>query len=160
VKTLKFHTANRPNIVPWPPLIYAAAILAAFLLGRFFPVRFMRDPAVGLAEVGILFAGLDLDLWAMATLWRAKANIFPTLPANALITSGVFRLTRNPIYLGNSVAMLGLSLWLDNGRLLLLGLVTAMAVDHLAIGREETHLAACFGEAWLACSARTPRWIF
>lgn len=157
---MKFDTANRPNVVPWPPIIAAAAILAAFLLGRLVPVAFARDPAIRLAGAGILVASLVLDLWAMATLRRAKTNILPNRAADQLVTSGPFRLTRNPIYLGNTVAMLGLSLWFDNAWFLLLGLLAAIAVDRLAIRREEAHLAARFADAWLAYSARTPRWLF
>jgi protein-S-isoprenylcysteine O-methyltransferase Ste14 len=93
-------------------------------------------------------------------MWRKNTNILPHRGADALITSGPFRFTRNPIYLGNTIAMLGLSVYLNNGWFAILGLGAAFAVDRLAIRREEAHLAARFREAWLAYAARTPRWLF
>lgn len=157
---MKFDIAVRPNILPWPPIIYVAAALAAYGLGRLVPLVFVQDRAVGMAGAAVLFAGVALDLWAMATMWRAKTNILPHRGADALMTSGPFRFTRNPIYLGNTIAMLGLSATFDNGWFSVLGLGAAIAVHHLAIRREEAHLAARFGEAWIAYSARTPRWLY
>ena len=75
------------------------------------------------------------------------------------MTSGPFRFTRNPIYLGNTIVMLGLSAFLDNGWFLALEFGAAIAVQRLAIRREEAHLAARFGEAWSADPARAPRWL-
>lgn len=158
--SLKFDIAVRPNIIPWPPMLYAAAAISAYVVGRLAPFAFVRDHAIGLTGAAVLFAGATLDCWAMATMWRRKTNIFPHRGADALITSGPFRFTRNPIYLGNTVAMLGLSVYLDNGWFALLGLGAAFAVDRLAIRREEAHLAARFKEAWLSYSAHTPRWLF
>ena len=157
---LKFDIAVRPNILPWPPMIYAVAALAAFALGRLVPFAFVWDRTIALTGAAVLFAGVILDFWAMATMWRKKTNILPHRGADALITSGPFRFTRNPIYLGNTVAMLGLSVYLDNGWFALLGFGAAIAIDRLAIRREEAHLAARFGEAWLAYAAHTPRWLF
>ena len=157
---MKFDIAVRPNILPWPPMIYMAAALAAYVLGQFLPVAFARDRVVSMAGLAVLLAGVLLDLWAMATMWRAKTNILPHKGADTLMTSGPFRFTRNPIYLGNTIAMLGLSAFLDNGWFLALGLGAAIAVQHLAIRREEAHLAARFGEEWSAYSARVPRWLY
>lgn len=158
-KTLKFDITVRPNIVPWPPMIYAVGAVSAYALGLLAPFAFGRGHQIGMTGAAVLFAGVILDCWAMATMWRRKTNILPHRGADALITSGPFRFTRNPIYLGNTVAILGLSVYLDNGWFALLGLGAAFAVDRLAIRREEAHLAARFGEAWLTYSARTPRWL-
>ena len=156
---MKFDIAARPNFLPWPPMIYVTAAAAAYYLGQFTPFPFVRDHTIGATGAFILLAGGFLDLWAMATMWRAKTNILPNRPAQTLVTSGPFRFTRNPIYLGNTIAMLGLSVYLNNGWFSLLGIGAAVAVDYLAIHREEAHLAMRFREAWLAYSASTARWL-
>ncbi len=125
---------------------------------------FSRSPSGNIASSAwpgwpCCIAGVLLDLWAMATMWRAKTNILPHKGADTLLTSGPFRFTRNPIYLGNTIAMLSLSAFLDNGWFLALGLGAAIAVQHFAIRREEAHLAARFGQEWSAYSARAPRWL-
>jgi protein-S-isoprenylcysteine O-methyltransferase Ste14 len=141
-------------------MIYAVGAISAYILGRIVPFAFVRDDAIVLTGVVVLLAGVILDSWAMVTMWRKDTNILPHRGADALVTSGPFRLTRNPIYLGNTIVMLGLSVYLDNGWFALTGIGAAIAVDRLAIRREEAHLKARFGEAWLAYAARAPRWLF
>ncbi|KIQ96559.1 putative protein-S-isoprenylcysteine methyltransferase [Lysobacter sp. A03] len=74
------------------------------------------------------------------------------------MTSGVFALSRNPIYLGNTLLLLGLALALHWPWLLVTALVAAVSVNQLAIKREERHLAARFGPVFAEYSQRVPRW--
>ena len=157
---MKFNIADRPNVLPWPPMIYVASALAAYALGRFYPLEFVHDHVFIIFGTILIFVGFTLDLWAMVVMWRARTNILPNRGADSLINSGPFRFTRNPIYLGNTVVMLGVSFYFDNGWFLLLGLVAAILVHHLAIRREEIHLAKRFGDEWRNYSTRTPRWLF
>jgi protein-S-isoprenylcysteine O-methyltransferase Ste14 len=157
---MKFNIADRPNVLPWPPMIYVASALAAFALGRFYPLEFVHYHVFIIFGTILTFVGFALDLWAMVVMWRARTNILPHRGADSLIDSGPFRFTRNPIYLGNTVVMMGVSFYFDNGWFLLLGLVAAILVDHLAIRREEIHLAKRFGDEWRNYSTRTPRWLF
>ena len=113
------------------------------------------------ASVGVILiaAGLSLDAAAMITMHRARTNILPHRAADKLLTSGVFALTRNPIYVGNTLLLLGIGLFTATAWLLLSAFVAAVAVDRLAIRREETHLAARFGDAYRAYLQTTPRWL-
>jgi protein-S-isoprenylcysteine O-methyltransferase Ste14 len=157
---MKFNIADRPNVLPWPPMIYLASALAAYALGKVYSLEFVHDHVFIIFGTIITFVGFALDLWAMVVMWRARTNILPHRGADSLIDSGPFRFTRNPIYLGNTVVMMGVSFYFDNGWFLLLGLVAAILVDHLAIRREEIHLAKRFGDEWRNYSTRTPRWLF
>ncbi len=156
---MNFDVAERPNVLPWPPMIYATAALAAVVLGRFLPLGFEPGRAVRTAGVLLACAAVALDISAMAVMWRARTNIFPHRGADALITSGPFHWSRNPIYLGNTLVMLGMALFLGAPWFAALGLAAAAFVQHLAIRREEAHLAQRFGEAWRNYAARTPRWL-
>lgn len=106
----------------------------------------------------LMAAGGLFDLAAMLTLSRNQANILPHRAATRLVTSGPFAMSRNPIYLGNTLLMAGAALAFDNIWLLVCGLAAALAVRQLAILREEAHLAARFGDEWHAYAARTRRW--
>lgn len=156
---MKFNIADRPNVLPWPPMIYVVSALAAYGLGNFYPFVFVHYHVFRFSGAILAFAGVALDLWAMFVMWRAKTNILPHRGANVLINFGPFRFTRNPIYLGNTVVMLGVSVYFDNGWFLLLGLGSAILVHFLAIRREEIHLAKRFGDEWRKYSKRTPRWL-
>lgn len=156
--------ADRPNSFPWPPVLYGAAILAAMALQRLLPLPYPAPdgPLAGwLCPVGwaLLVVGAGFDLSAMATMARARANILPHRAATALVESGPFAISRNPIYLGNTLMMVGAGLGFGNPWLIVTGLMAAVLVLKLAILREERHLEALFGPAWLAYRGRVRRWI-
>ncbi len=152
--------AERPNVLPWPPMIYAIAIVAALAFERFVHALPLAAPS-WLSRLGWLALpiGLAFDFGAIATLYRARTNILPHRGADRLVDWGPFAFTRNPIYLGNTVTILGLGLALDNGGLLIATFVAAIATDRLAIRREEAHLEARFGDAFRDYVRRAPRWL-
>lgn len=155
---------DRPNRIPWPPLLYGGAILVAMALQRLLPLPYpAADGALAgwLGPLGwaLLAAGAGFDLSAMATMARARANILPHRAATALVESGPFAISRNPIYFGNTLMMVGAGLGFGNLWLIVTGLVAAVLVLKLAIAREERHLEALFGPAWLGYRGRVRRWI-
>ena len=154
--------ADRPNRIPWPPLLYGAALALGFGLGWLAPLGWLREPVGGALRIagGILVVmGLVLDLWSALTLYKARTSILPHRAADSLVTGGPYALSRNPIYLGNTLLVLGLGLALANGWLMAAAFAAAFATDRLAARREEAHLAARFGAAFEAYRARVPRWI-
>ncbi|MFS8035574.1 methyltransferase family protein [Xanthobacter sp. AM11] len=154
--------ALTPNRLPWPPLLYGGGLIAALVLGALAPSFWpglLAGPAVRAGGALVAGLGISLDLWAIVTLHRARTNILPHRPADRLVTHGPFALTRNPIYLGNTLLLLGLGLALANGWLVAAAPLAALATDRLAAQREERHLAAKFGPQFAAYAARVPRWI-
>jgi protein-S-isoprenylcysteine O-methyltransferase Ste14 len=153
---------ERPNAVPWPPLIYSAALLIAWALERW--DRFVWLDAK-LAQVphwvglGIFAVGVALDLWALWVLRRNSTTVLPNARSAKLVQTGPYRFSRNPIYLGNTLAMIGLGLALRWGWLLFLVPVTVTAIVWLAISREERHLEVRFGSAWKDYASKVRRWL-
>ena len=95
----------------------------------------------------------------MLALRRHGTTIMPNAGTQVLATAGIYGLSRNPIYLGNTIALLGIALALRWSWLLLLVPVTMAAVGALAIAREERHLELRFGDAYRVYKARVRRWI-
>lgn len=149
---------TRPNVVPWPPLIYFAVAAAALALGMLIPWRALPADFAMLPGMGLIAGGVLLDFWAMAVMMFARTNILPHRPAGQLVTWGPFAWTRNPIYLGNTLGLLGLGVAFS-GWFIVGALVAAVLVDRLAIRREEAHLSALFGDGWGAYAHRVPRWL-
>ena len=85
--------------------------------------------------------------------------MLPNAAATSLVTKGPYRFSRNPIYLGNTIALAGFGLAVRWGWLLLLIPVTIAAVNWLAISREEAHLARRFGEEWRTYAKKVRRWV-
>jgi protein-S-isoprenylcysteine O-methyltransferase Ste14 len=151
-------TVDRPNTVPWPPILFGAAALVAWAAGRLVPLPWPEAALLGHAGWVMIATGITIDLWAMVVMARRRANILPHRAATALVTDGPFAWSRNPIYLGNTLLLSGCGLAFGNAWLLVGAAVAAIAVTVLAIRREEAHLASRFGDAWMAYAARTRRW--
>ena len=149
----------RPNSVPWPPLILAGVVAAGVFAGYVDPLGLPGGEWRRVAGAAVIVAGLGLDVSAMVTMARRRANILPHRAATALVTSGPFSLSRNPIYLGNVLLTVGLALATGNAWLLPSAAVEVALVTVLAILREEAHLRAVFGSDFDDYARRTLRWV-
>jgi len=153
----------KPNTIPWPPLIYAGAAVLALVLHHAAPLPAWwvgaHWPAVRLLGVALMVGGVVLDLWAMFTMWRARANIMPHRAATALVSHGPFAWSRNPIYLGNTCLLLGAGLAFAIAWFIPAALLAAALASRLAIVREEAHLNARFGHEWRDYRLRVKRWL-
>ena len=152
--------ADRPNTIPWPPILFIGAIIMANLLSWLAPLALPISGAlVQGGGVGLVTGGFVLMGWSFLTFRRARTTILPHQRSDALITTGPFTWSRNPIYLSEVLILSGLGLM--NGWLwyLLLTPVFALAVTRLAIVREEAHMLARFGAEWEAYSATVRRWL-
>ncbi len=152
---------ERPNVVPWPPIVFAGTAAVAVVLEYLVPLGGIlpASAAVRLTGAVAMLAGIALDLAAMLVMHRVKANIQPHRAATSLVTTGPFALSRNPIYLGNTVLIAGAGLAFGNPWMVLAAVAIIRLVSLLAVRREEAHLAARFGEAWATYAERTPRWL-
>ncbi|WP_322515679.1 isoprenylcysteine carboxylmethyltransferase family protein [Rhodopseudomonas palustris] len=150
---------TRPNRLPWPPMLLTLAALASIGLGMVAPLTLPRAQSVVLIGYAVAGLGMGLDLWAILTMRSARTNILPHRAAGRLVTWGPFRFSRNPIYLANTWLLIGIGLAFGNAWFILFALLSAAAVDRLAIRREERHLAVKFGDEWMDYSSKTPRWL-
>ena len=142
-----------------PPPIWALVdVLIAYAVSRVagWPGGLHSGP-IGLT---LLVLGCVPSLWAVLLFRRAGTEIQPTSPANkALITSGAYRFTRNPMYLGLVIVMLGLALWLGSWPMLLAPLAFFATVNFVHIPFEEAKMRRQFGETFEAYARRVRRWI-
>ncbi|MGP9812455.1 methyltransferase family protein [Rhodopseudomonas sp. NSM] len=150
---------TRPNRLPWPPMLLTLAALASIGLGMVAPLSLPRAQSVVLIGYAVAGLGLGLDLWAILTMRSARTNILPHRAADRLVTWGPFRFSRNPIYLANTLLLIGIGLGFGNAWFVVFALLSAAAVDRLAIRREERHLAIKFGDDWIDYASNTPRWL-
>ena len=107
----------------------------------------------------LLLSGLWVLLWAIRTLLFARTTIMPHRSARALVATGPFRFTRNPIYLGLVGIYLGIAVLLNDAWPLVLLPAVLMIMTSWVIVREEAHLLDAFGEEYRAYCGRVRRWI-
>jgi len=142
-----------------PPLIYIAGFLAGVALEIAFPVGGL-PLALALAGALIGFAiWLVLDGAAMLHFRRARTSMVPMKPSTALVTSGPYRFTRNPMYVGMAALYVALALALGVIWALALLPFVILAVDRLVIAKEEPYLEVKFGEDYREYKRDVRRWI-
>jgi protein-S-isoprenylcysteine O-methyltransferase Ste14 len=152
---------DRPNISPLmhPPIVALLFIVIAYFLGRFAPLPFSAP--VILRNVGLLmtFVGFLLGIGAFVEFRKVRTTLDPHGSAKQLVTSGIYRFTRNPIYLGFLLMVIGLPL--NSG--LYWGVAMApfyvFMMNRLFIQHEEAYLQRKFGKAYAGYSSRVRRWL-
>ena len=154
---------DTPGLVMRPPFFLAIALGAALILDWLTGLSFLAEPFPLVlqfwAGLVVTAAAVALSVAGFREFTRAGTNVDPFEPALQLVTSGPYRFTRNPMYLGMVLFLLGLSLMLSLEWGLILTPVLWLAFDRLVVAREEAYLGRRFGEPYEAFRARTRRWL-
>lgn len=145
-----------------PPLMFVAAFLAGIGLQRLAPLPGLSDgPAtvVRLAGAALVLAGLLVMLSGAAIFLRRRTTLVPFGTAAQLVTSGPYRFTRNPMYLGLALIYTGAAARLGQPWALVLLPLPLVVLGRVVIPFEEARLRARFGEAFQEYCRRVRRWI-
>lgn len=142
-----------------PPLIALALVALGVALGVLWPVEIIPAPWQYIAGGAIIAASLLLVASAFRLFRRARTPVPTYRTPTALVTDGVYTLSRNPIYLSMMLLMTGLAVTLDNIWLLALAAIFQQIIRWGVIAREERYLEAKFGADYRAFKERTRRWI-
>jgi protein-S-isoprenylcysteine O-methyltransferase Ste14 len=144
-----------------PPVAFLAGLAAGFSLQYFYPAQLVSAPNATYAKLlGILLLGFGVGLSALAiwTFRRASTTVRPDRASTALVTSGPFRFTRNPMYLGLSLIHAAVS-FMANALWPLVFLLPVVAfIRYYVIAREERHLLSRFGGEYHAYLRSVRRW--
>jgi len=153
---------SRHGIIPWPPVIYVVAIALSVVLGMLYPLPWIGD-IFGDLLFGVgwvaLFGVAMLWITAIRVMMRAKTTFDPNADPDHLVTSGPFGITRNPMYLANTLLMIGVAFITGIAWFLIFAFLAAFATQKLAIEKEEKILAAKFGKKYRDYAKRVRRWI-
>lgn len=152
--------ADTAHVVIRPPLAWGLAVLAGLLLNWLLPFPFLpADPPMEWLGVVVFVLALALVAWAIVTMGRAGSNVPTNMPTTAIVTDGPYRFTRNPIYLGMFLGLVGLAIAFDNLWLLAMLVPFALVIRYGVVAREETYLEGKFGEVYTAYRSRVRRWL-
>ncbi len=142
-----------------PPYVYLLALLIGIGLDLLRPARWLPHGLGAWIGVPIMLAALALFLSSIGRFKAAGTPVPGNKPATAIVTSGPYRFTRNPIYLAFSLLVLGFACAL-NTLWLLATLVAAVSVmSFVVIPREERYLEHRFAAEYLAYKAKVRRWL-
>jgi protein-S-isoprenylcysteine O-methyltransferase Ste14 len=148
--------------VPWPPIIFGLALTLAFVASSQYSAHIVTETSHGpfrWAGIAIILIGSGIAVAAEISFLKAGTATRPTRPTRIIVPNGIYRFTRNPMYLGMSILLAGIGLFANSWWFLLVLPFAIIAVTKLAIEREEAYLERTFGSAYLDYKARTRRWL-
>lgn len=151
--------ADNPGVIAFPPALYGVTLVIGLGLSFFFPVSFLPlSISLPLAVVAMIGAGW-FSTSAFRMMTRAQTGIDPAKPATAIVSDGVFRFSRNPLYLSLTLLYIGVSLLLNAVWAFPLLLPLLAIVQIGVIQREEVYLERKFGDEYLRYKSQVRRWL-
>jgi protein-S-isoprenylcysteine O-methyltransferase Ste14 len=143
-----------------PPIAWALAVIAGLALDWVYPLPFL-PAAVPRGWLGsiVFLAGVALLIWAATTFRRAGTQIPTTQPTTTIVAAGPYQFTRNPIYTGMFLGLIGLAVVFDSLWLIVLLVPFYLVIRYGVVAREEAYLERKFGDVYLAYKARVRRWL-
>jgi protein-S-isoprenylcysteine O-methyltransferase Ste14 len=144
-----------------PPFVYLGALLLGLAAERFVTLRsFGIDWLLLVATGALLFvAGAAMMLAAAGLFRRLGTNVPPSQPTTLIATTGPYRWTRNPMYLGMALIYAGLAIGFDGPIALALLPLVLIVIQTQVIAREERYLEAKFGDDYRRYKAEVRRWL-
>jgi protein-S-isoprenylcysteine O-methyltransferase Ste14 len=142
----------------WPPVWLAGFIGLAWLVDHMVPWGIF-GPGAALVGLMLILGGLALMAAAVFEMMRRRTTIIPRRAPDALVTRGVFRWTRNPIYLGDALVLAGIILRWDVPLAVPLVPLFMMVIQHRFILGEERRLAEAFGSGFTQWARNVRRWV-
>ncbi len=152
---------DHPGVYPPPPLFYVLIFFISIFIQMKFPLsnkNFETNVAFILGLVFVLGAVIIL-LPALVKFFKTKNTLITIKPANSLQTSGIYSLSRNPMYLGLLSLYIGIAFIKGNYWTFVLIPLVILVITHFVIKKEERYLDRAFGADYAEYRKRVRRWI-
>lgn len=144
-----------------PPFVYLIALALGAVLHAFLveiPLALPTPLRTGVAIVAVL-AGAALIASAIGLFRSIGQDPAPWTTTPEIVTEGIYRVTRNPMYVGMALLQLGIGVALANGWIVALIPLVLVIIYAIAIRHEEAYLERKFGEGYLVYKRSVRRWI-
>lgn len=151
-----------PGVHYPPPILYVIGFGIGWLLHRSWPLAlFSNGRSKSAVLSGWLLIGLALVILAVAliTFLRHRRGIYPNQPATGIVRSGLYRFSRNPMYVALAILYVGIVLLTNLLWPLLLLPLVLLVLQKTVIAREERYLKEAFGKSYEQYCRQVRRWI-
>ena len=148
---------NAPAVRFPPPLLFLGLLFLGPVINKAWPL-----PPIGvswLPGVAIGIVGLAIIAAAQFRFRATGENPVPWTPTNTVIDTGIFAITRNPMYLGMATAQFGFGVALDSFWSITLVPVSIWIITSQVIAKEEAYLTRARGQPYRDYCRRVPRWL-
>lgn len=141
------------------PVAYLLASLVLMALLQFFlPLHQYVQPPFAYAGLIIVFAGIGLSAIAAGMFVKAGTGLIPFEEATALVTGGIFRFSRNPMYVGMFLMVFGSAFLMGSVGALIPLLIFILIIRYNFVAGEERFMEATFGQSYLDYKSKVRRW--
>ena len=151
-------SADSPGVRIPPPLFYVGAVIVGWLINRSRPAPIDGAWRIAVGWVFVVASAL-LAASAIGLFRREQTSIVPLRPAGALVTTGPYAFTRNPMYVSLSLLAIAFALLLNTWWIVLVVVPTLLIVQHFVIVPEEQYLLRRFGAKYDAYRHGVRRWL-
>ncbi|MBI5405665.1 isoprenylcysteine carboxylmethyltransferase family protein [Candidatus Kaiserbacteria bacterium] len=152
-------TSDSPQVIAPPPFIYLGGLAAGIALHWLKPLPFLPKSLTLPLGVAIIAVSVVLVVLAFRAFIRAKTNIDVRKPTTSVVSTGPYRLTRNPIYLSMTFLVLGIAVWANSLWILVTLVPVLLIMQFGVIVREESYLTKKFGDEYLRYKSKVRRWV-
>ena len=152
-------SADKPGVAAPPPLVYLGAILIGAALERVWRWTLPSPQWAPVLGVLLILIAIAIAVWAVREFARARTSPKPHKPTTAIVVSGPFAFTRNPIYISFTLVQVGVALLARSGWILVLTIPAILFIRVGVIAREERYLERTFGEEYLRSRRAVRRWV-
>jgi len=154
------NTADTAQVIIRPPLAWGLAIIAGLTLNWLVPLPFLpADLPAGWLGAMVFVLAVALFAWAIVTITRAGSKVPTNRPTTTIVEAGPYRFTRNPVYLGMFLGLIGLAIAFDNLWLLIMLVPFALVIRYAVVAREEAYLERKFSDIYHGYRSRVRRWL-
>lgn len=150
---------DNAEVIAPPPLLFLGPFLLALLAERFMTTRLLDGMARWTLGAAFVAAWALLQGWAVLAMRRAGTTPLPARPTTAIVETGPYRFTRNPMYVGFALATIGLAVLFDTAWGFVALVVGLLLTRHGVIAREERYLERTFSAPYAAYKRRVRRWL-
>ena len=142
--------------ITFPPVILLASIVLQIILLFFFPISVDLSSLLGLI---LILSGISLVFVSFRFMRKMKTTFIPDGTPEVLISSGPFKFSRNPIYLGMLTILVGVAFLMSSLSAIIIAFVFGIIINFTWIAHEEKKLHELFSEDWENYSSKVRRWI-
>ena len=142
--------------ITFPPVILLASIVLQIILLFSFPISVDLSSLLGLI---LILSGISLVFVSIRFMRKMKTTFIPDGTPEVLISSGPFKFSRNPIYLGMLTVLVGVAFLMSSLSAIIIAFVFGIIINFTWIAHEEKKLHELFSEDWENYSSKVRRWI-
>lgn len=151
--------SDSPKIKIPPPIIAMTFIVLGLILQQVYALPWLHIPYQTVVAWLVVALGLGIILYCSKLFKRAHTNIEPWKTTSAIVTTGIYAYSRNPIYTAFVIIAVGAAIGSNSGWILLLQIPFIVIISSYVIKREEVYLEGKFGDEYRNYKQKVRRWI-